>query len=117
LAGPDGTGASVLTSTRVAFNGCGAAAGGPLDIRQNQLPPGVTYSLFDTAWLSFCQPDGQPYDAAVAATFLGLRWHFPDVRITHASCEGAWPAASQLFTRVTGWPIPTPGLDMEGDQL
>jgi len=93
LAGPDGTGAVVISDANLVLNGIGDDAHEPF-VFPNKLG------------FNFCKTAVKPYDEVVTACLLVARDHFPSSVLSIDSdgswSEGDWRAGAELYASVLG---------------
>ena len=93
LAGPDGSGPWIISSTNVDLNGIGD------DSHEPFVFPGEL-------GFNFCKTEAKPYDAVVTACLLVARDHFPESMLSIDSdgswLEGDWREGKSLYCSVLG---------------
>jgi hypothetical protein len=105
LAGPDGTGAPIVTAEDIAFNGLtarnedGEAFWFPR-VRDPRMweRPGP-----DGRFFAFCKTGRAPYDLAVQATLIVVAHHVPAVGVTSDGTRREWARARDLCQERLGY--------------
>ncbi len=106
LCGPDGTGNPVVAATQVAFNGDCArnGAAGPFAFQQDARA-GSAAAAADGRVHASCDTALLPYDLAVCASLLIVKYHLGDALILHSDGkveELGWPLAREVAGTTLG---------------